>query len=229
MNAIDQSINLSEFTDTISIIGFFFKLFVVSLLSYLLGLVYLKFGKSLSNRSVLANSFPLLGLATMSTITVVKSSLALSLGLVGALSIVRFRTPIKDPEELIYLFLCITIGLATGADQYFVSLAIVLGVLILNLFLRKTSMNINSKEGSFNVFIVSDEKIEFSKIINILKKHCRYVNLRRFSGIVDESNNDICFSIILRELSDLVNLQSDLRKLSPNIKFDFIDTSKIQG
>ena len=229
MNEINQAINLSEFTDKISILGFFFKLILVALLSYLLGLVYLKFGKSLSNRSALANSFPLLGLAIMSTITVVKSSLALSLGLVGALSIVRFRTPIKDPEELIYLFLCITIGLATGADQYFVSLAIVLGVLILNLFLRKTSIKINSKEGSFNLFIVCEEKIEFSKIINILKKYCRYVNLRRFSGIVDESNNDICFSIILSNLSDLVNLQSELKNLSPNIKFDFIDTSKIQG
>ena len=229
MNALDQSINLSEFTDTISIIGFFFKLFFVSLLSYLLGLIYLKFGKSLSNRSTLANTFPLLGLAIMSTITVVKSSLALSLGLVGALSIVRFRTPIKDPEELIYLFICITIGLATGADQYFVSLAVVLGILILNLFLRKTSMNISSKEGSFNVFIVSEEKVEFSKIINIFKKHCRYVNLRRFCGVVDESNNDICLAIILKDFSDLVKLQTDLKNLSSNIKVDFIDTSKIQA
>lgn len=48
-------------------------------------------------------------------IFVVKSSLALSLGLVGALSIVRFRTPIKGPEELVYLFLSIAIGLGFGA------------------------------------------------------------------------------------------------------------------
>ena len=50
-------------------------------------------------------------------ILIVKSSLALSLGLVGALSIVRFRTPIKEPEELIYLFLAIAIGLGFGAGQ----------------------------------------------------------------------------------------------------------------
>ena len=53
-------------------------------------------------------------------ITVVKSSLALSLGLVGALSIVRFRTAIKNPEELIFLFLCIAIGVGLGANQIFV-------------------------------------------------------------------------------------------------------------
>jgi hypothetical protein len=48
-------------------------------------------------------------------IFVIKSSLALSLGLVGALSIVRFRAAIKEPEELIFLFFCIAVGLALGA------------------------------------------------------------------------------------------------------------------
>jgi len=50
-------------------------------------------------------------------ITIIKSSIALSLGLVGALSIVRFRTPIKEPEELAYIFIAIAIGLGLGANQ----------------------------------------------------------------------------------------------------------------
>lgn len=50
-------------------------------------------------------------------ITIIKSSIALSLGLVGALSIVRFRTPIKEPEELLYLFVAIAVGLGLGANQ----------------------------------------------------------------------------------------------------------------
>ena len=55
--------------------------------------------------------------ATVVVISIVKSSLALSLGLVGALSIVRFRSAIKEPEELAYLFLSIGIGLGLGAGQ----------------------------------------------------------------------------------------------------------------
>jgi hypothetical protein len=50
-------------------------------------------------------------------ITIIKSSIALSLGRVGALSIVRFRTPIKEPEELLYIFFAIAIGLGLGANQ----------------------------------------------------------------------------------------------------------------
>ena len=52
-------------------------------------------------------NFILLGIATCIVITIVKNSLALSLGLVGALSIVRFRAAIKEPEELVYLLFVI--------------------------------------------------------------------------------------------------------------------------
>ena len=65
---------------------------------------------------------------------VVKTSLALSLGLVGALSIVRFRTPIKEPEELIYLFLAIAIGLGFGAGYPIITILIVIVILVIIYF-----------------------------------------------------------------------------------------------
>jgi membrane-associated HD superfamily phosphohydrolase len=88
-----------------------------TLLSSILAWYYARFGEALSNRHKFARLMPILCLATVLVISVVKASLALSLGLVGALSIVRFRTAIKDPEELIYLFLVIAIGIGLGADQ----------------------------------------------------------------------------------------------------------------
>ena len=68
-------------------------------------------------RQVASSIIPL-SLTVCLIITVVKSSLALSLGLVGALSIVRFRTPIKDPEDLVYLFLALVNGLGFGANEF---------------------------------------------------------------------------------------------------------------
>ena len=88
-----------------------------------------RFASTLSNRSEFAQVFPFVVLTTVLIITVVKSSLALSLGLVGALSIVRFRTPIKEPEELAYLFLAIAIGLGLGADQALPTIAATLATL----------------------------------------------------------------------------------------------------
>ena len=70
---------------------FILNLVLTALLAFILGWVYMKFGSALSNRDIFARNFVLLAMTTMLIISIVKSSLALSLGLVGALSIVRFR------------------------------------------------------------------------------------------------------------------------------------------
>ena len=95
-----------------SIVDFLINIFMTIILSYIIGLVYSKYGNSLSNRKKLLQTFVLISVTVMLVISIVKSSLALSLGLVGALSIVRFRTAIKEPEELVYFFVAIALGLA---------------------------------------------------------------------------------------------------------------------
>lgn len=102
----------------LSVVALVVSLAIGAVLSIILRWHFERFGSTLSNRSEFAQVFPLIVLTTVLIITVVKSSLALSLGLVGALSIVRFRTPIKEPEELAYLFIAIGIGLGLGADQH---------------------------------------------------------------------------------------------------------------
>jgi hypothetical protein len=95
--------------------------------------LYRRCGSTLSNRESFSNVFPVLTLVTIVIIFVVKSSLALALGLVGALSIVRFRAAIKTAEELVYLFFCIGIGLALGAEHRmlaFVAVGVVSGFIL---------------------------------------------------------------------------------------------------
>ena len=96
---------------------FLFNLLLALALSMLVARFYVAYGRSLSNRREFAKSFVLLAVVTTLIIVTVSASLALSLGLVGALSIVRFRAAIKDPEELVYLFLVIAIGIGLGANR----------------------------------------------------------------------------------------------------------------
>jgi hypothetical protein len=79
--------------------------------------LYRRYGASLANRTEFGNLFPIFTLSTVVLISVVRTSLALSLGLLGALSIVRFRAAIKTPEQITYLLLCVLVGLALGAEQ----------------------------------------------------------------------------------------------------------------
>jgi len=107
---------------------------LVLILGQILVWHYLRFSPVLSNKRKFSRVFVFVAATTMLVISVVQSSLALSLGLVGALSIIRFRTPIKEPEELAYLFLAIGIGLGLGANQRAITMlafAVILGYMAL--------------------------------------------------------------------------------------------------
>src|SRR5262249_18309815 len=86
---------------------------------------YQRFSPVLSNKRKFSRVFVFVAATTMLVITIIQHSVALSLGLVGALSVIRFRTPIKEPEELAYLFLSIAIGLGLGANQRVVTIVAV--------------------------------------------------------------------------------------------------------
>src|SRR5512139_2168167 len=102
---------------------------IAALLGIILGQVYIHFGHSLSNRRLFARNFLVLVVTTTLIISIVRSSLALSLGLVGALSIVRFRAAIKEPEELAFLFLAISVGLGLCAGQALVTIVALIIIL----------------------------------------------------------------------------------------------------
>ena len=121
-NQLQNSVSYSQNTSAMSLAVF---LVIGGVLAMYLRLVYHYCGSSPSDRDSISRVFPLLTLVTIGVIAVVKSSLALSLGLVGALSIVRFRAAIKEPEELVYLFLCIGVGLALGAGEPLMAVVLV--------------------------------------------------------------------------------------------------------
>jgi len=114
-----------------ALLPFLYKLLTAAGLAWLVAVFYVRFGTSLADRRALARQFLLLTLTTLLIIHVVKTSIALSLGLVGALSLIRFRTAIKEPEELGYLFLSVGIGLAVGAGYALLTAGGVLVVLLL--------------------------------------------------------------------------------------------------
>ena len=205
----------------ISINDFLINSAVIVVLSFLLERTYTKCAKSLSNRKMFAANFMLIAFTTMLIISIVKYSLALSLGLVGALSIVRFRAAIKEPEELIYLFFAISIGLGLGANQTIIVLvAFVIAMMILWIrfwFTRKsTSQNL-----FFTVSSSSPSKIQLNDITRIIRENFKHSELKRF-----DENKEIIEASFLVESPKPENLQScknQLQKLNDTVKITFVD------
>jgi len=154
-----------------------------ALLSSLVAWQYVKFGRTLSNRYNLAYTIPLITLTIILVISVVKSSLALSLGLVGALSIVRFRTPVKETEELAYIFIAVGIGIALGADQIMPTL-LATAVILIFATLRSFVWRKESKQNLYlNIElrgVGADREKMLQTIVEAITPTVSEVDLRRF-------------------------------------------------
>ena len=204
----------------INLTTFAFNLITVVILTYLIKLIYNKYSQSLSNKDYFSKNFVVLGITTCLVITIVKSSLALSLGLVGALSIVRFRAAIKEPEELVYLFLVISTGLGLGANQakitiLGVTIALII-IIIFSFFSNKKIKNLHLN--IFQLSFVLNKNITdeiFSKILLILNKNCKEIDFISMSSEKNESsihfeispNSVKSFSSINKELKNIKDLK----------------------
>src|SRR4026209_798806 len=111
----------------------FLVLLVISLVGSLLASwLYVQFYSSRATGSQAYRAVPLLGLSITAIFVCIQFSLPLSLGLLGALSIVRFRTPIKEPEEIGFIMLVIAASIATASFKLaFVGLLFALALVAL--------------------------------------------------------------------------------------------------
>jgi len=204
-----------------SLPGFVLSLAVAALLGAVLGQAYIRFGQSLSNRRVFARNFLLLTVTTTLIITIVRSSLALSLGLVGALSIVRFRAAIKEPEELAFLFLAIGVGLGLGAGQGLltvVALGVILGLLAIRGLVRRPPAQAN-----LYVTVASPARgrLTISQITEAFTACGAAANLSRF----DETPEAIeaSFVVAFSNRAGLEQFSGRLRALSPDVRISCLD------
>jgi hypothetical protein len=121
----------------------FLLLMSISLVSSLfIAYLYVHFYSSRATGSQVHRAFPLLGISITAIFVTIQFSLPLSLGLLGALSIVRFRTPIKEPEEIGFIMLVIAVSIATATFKLaFVGIMFIvtLGALFIQLLARRLS------------------------------------------------------------------------------------------
>ena len=201
--------------------GFVVNLLLAAALAELLALFYAAYGRSLSNRRAFARNFLLVTMTTMLVISIVKSSLALSLGLVGALSIVRFRAAIKEPEELSYLFLSIGVGLGLGASQRALTLAAFPLILAVLWLARRRPAG----EENPNLYLTvsarpADGRLE--AIVEGLKRHAAAVALKRLEEGPDRL--EAAFLLQFADFESLSRARTELRALDNGVEVHFLDS-----
>ncbi len=222
MNTLPTSLNLPE----VSLDSLLWNLLLCIVLSFIMCWHFNVRAQKRFLRRDLGLVLPVICLTTLLVISVVKSSLALSLGLVGALSIVRFRTPIKEPEELAYIFLAIAIGLALGADQREVAAVALPIILIIISLIDRWRPATSTVSGNVLLNIeIEQGSTSTEKVLKMIESIAPEANIQR----IDQDQNHFCILalVTIQDTNVISNFSKDFEENFPNGKFSIIDDSSM--
>lgn len=217
--------------ESVSLVDGIVGLVLTALFGYLVEITYRYASNSSSGGRQLISTLIPLSLCVCLIITVVKGSLALSLGLVGALSIVRFRTPVKDPEDLLYIFLSIVSGLGFGSGQILYTSA---GVTLICIFLtaraRRSVKNNRSFDRTHDLVIQfswpGSSGLTIENAINHLSLSCSKIDLLRFNSSAKSSQLQVQVNINSK-YSSTTELVSSTAKFHPDAEIIISNSSII--
>ena len=219
MNNLNDLLSVQQFAEQ-SISAVLVNLFLCMMLVSLVGWFYKKYSRSLGGKTHVGAILPLIGLTVFMVITVVKSSLALSLGLVGALSIVRLRTPIKEPEELGYLFLTIAVGLGFGAGFSLITTIITFAILIY-LFMVGTSRGSSKVDGEYTLLVKLSQN-KYNEVAGIIDQKVTAYKIIRTENTGDKIN--AYFNISVDEGFNFQELIDALKNTDGDIEFNMVES-----
>ena len=205
----------------LSLTDFLINSLVIIILAIILEFTYIRAARTVSNRRQFAGTFLLIAFTTMLIISIVKSSLALSLGLVGALSIVRFRAAIKEPEELAYIFFAISIGLGLGANQTIV----VLEAFVIAMFILWGRYLIKGKSTRQNLYLnfsASKKDISLNQVTKLVKDTFGKYHLKRYDE--SESIIEASFMVDSPKAENLQLFSDNLSKISDKARVSFVES-----
>ncbi len=143
----------------------------------------------------------------------------------GALSIVRFRAAIKEPEEISYLFLCIAIGLGLGASQALLTVmafAVIVGLLVLRSYRKKPE---HFQNLYLTVTCSNSSGPPLDQIVAVLKDGCSSADLRRFDERPD--GLEASFVVGFDGFQQLDGIRRNLRSLDGTMQVSFLDNRGI--
>ena len=219
-NLLDINQLINPNIDQLDIIPTLFSFFICVLMSFIVRDFYIKRSFSLTGKMHIGSIIPVLSAVVFLVIIVVKSSLALSLGLVGALSIVRFRTPIKEPEELVYLFLAIAVGLGYAAGQILITTIITLSILFI-VYIWLSNRKI-AKTSEYNLVVKwSKTGVMFEDILKAITPVVQNLKLVRLDKT--SSDNTSVMLIVPDDKSPVETITNALHGLDSDMKITFFE------
>ncbi len=210
--------NLQNIADSFTSIYLPQEIIINLILSFILGLiisVIYKFthkGLSYSQSFMLTNIF--VAVIVCMVIMIIGNSLARAFALVGALSIIRFRTVVKDTKDTAYIFWSLAAGMAAGTGSYFLAISGTFIISSIALILHKTNFGSIIKSEFILQFRTPSNNSEISKLFNkTISKFSKSSTLLSSESSEDSKSIKLSFDIVLKEELSQTELLSELSKI----------------
>ena len=168
------------------------------LVGLVIAFVYKRCYRGVLYSPTFALTLVMLTLITTPVVMCIKSNIALSMGMVGALSIVRFRTAVKDPMDTAYMFWALTMGILLGAELYVHALMVVLVISVILILLSFLHFG----KGNAYLLVVHYDDYAEQDITQLLRRTVKQRKLR--SKTVTRSGAEMTVEVRLDNKQDLV-------------------------
>lgn len=148
------------------------------------------------------NSLVVLGMITAVVIMVIGNNLARAFGLVGAMSIIRFRTAVKETMDIVFIFFSLSIGMAAGVGLHIVAISGALFIGFIILLLSKTNLFSLSNEKFLLQFLYTGPHgNENAPYMEVLNKYCKQITLLNIKSI-KENQLELSYHVSIKNKKD---------------------------
>jgi uncharacterized membrane protein YhiD involved in acid resistance len=159
------------------------------------------------------NSLVILGMITAVVIMVIGNNLARAFGLVGAMSIIRFRTAVKETMDIVYIFFSLSIGMAAGVGLHMVAISGTIFIGLIIIALTKTSLFSFSNEKFLLQFRYSGTNgSENAPYFAVMNKYCKQVTLLNVKSLM-EKQLELSYHVSIRNKKQNSEFISELGRV----------------
>ncbi len=214
------------FTLSISLRDVVFNLIVALFCGTLISLLYRYTYKGLNYSASFAVSMIMLTMITSIVIMVIGNNLARAFGMVGAMSIIRFRTAVKDATDIMFIFFALTIGLAAGVKMYAVAIFGTLFISLIFLIISRFNFGLSRKREYLLQILSQSDDISGSHVDDNIRKFCRRFKLINVKALGEPGNElmEYSYHVFLKDEDHGSQMIRELKKQSEiknvNLFFD---------
>lgn len=201
------------------------------LLSFVLGnilaVTYVKTFRGLSYSLNFLQGLVLLPIVIAIAMQAIGDNVARGIGMIGALSLLRFRTNVKDPRDMFFIFASLAIGLASGVHAYGIAIIGTICFVISLLILQETHFTSGPQfDGLLRFNLARDEKTQ-REVEEVLTTNCRHFALSTIREVAQGDRLDYAYQIRLKNKTSTAELVKDLGKVSSIKGLNFMNQESV--